>query len=132
MAEIKLPAHQQLSGERRPASYRIKYGVNGGPLEVHASYANFGEIDPITFTNAQQTGFVDGFFLPQADNAATLGRQNQYGLWRLGMRLCRSHGGLAEDAIRRGANLGHAIDFVSYVTRNIRCMPHAVSRRIRS
>jgi hypothetical protein len=97
--------------------YRIKYGVNGGPLEVHASYANFGEIDPITFTNAQQTGFVDGFFLPQADNAATLGRQNQYGLW------ATWHAGFAdltvdwaEDAIRRGANLGHAIDFVSYVT----------------
>jgi hypothetical protein len=97
--------------------YRIKYGVNGGPLEVHASYANFGQIDPITFTNAQQTGFVDGFFLPQPDNAATLGRQNQYALW------ATWHAGFAdltidwaEDAIRRNADLGNPIDFVSYVT----------------
>jgi hypothetical protein len=97
--------------------YRVKYAVNGGPLEVHASYANFGQIDPITTTNAQQTGFVDGFFLPQADNAATLGRQNQYALW------ATWHAGFAdltvdwaEDAIRRNANLGHALDYVSYVT----------------
>lgn len=97
--------------------YRIKYQLNGGPLELHASYANFGQIVPITFANAQQTGFVDGFFLPQADNAATLGRQNQYALWTVW------HAGLAdftvdwvEDAIRRNADLGHPLDFVSYVT----------------
>jgi hypothetical protein len=97
--------------------YRIKYAVNGGPLEVHASYANFGQIDPITFTNAQQTGFVDGFFLPQPDNSATLGRQNQYAFW------ATWHAGFAdltidwaEDAIRRNADLGSPIDFVSYVT----------------
>jgi hypothetical protein len=97
--------------------YRIKYQLNGGPLELHASYANFGEIAPITIANAQQTGFVDGFFLPQANNAATLGRQNQYALWTVW------HAGFAdltvdwvEDAIRRNADLGHPLDFVSYVT----------------
>jgi hypothetical protein len=97
--------------------YRIRYQLNGGPLEVHASYANFGQIDPITFTNARQTGFVDGFFLPEADNAATLGRQNQYALW------ATWHAGFAdltvdwtEDAIRRNADLGHPIDNVDYVT----------------
>jgi hypothetical protein len=97
--------------------YRIKYQLNGGPLEVHASYANFGQIVPITLTNAQQTGFVDGFFLPQADTAATLGRQNQYALWTTW------HAGFAdftldwvEDAIRRNADPGHPLDFVSYVT----------------
>ena len=97
--------------------YRIKYALNGGPLEVHASYANFGQIDPITFTNASQTGFVDGFFLPQADNAATLGRQNQYAFW------ATWHAGFADltvdwamDAIRRNATPGNAIDYVSYFT----------------
>jgi hypothetical protein len=97
--------------------YRIKYQLNGGPLELHASYANFGQIDPITIANAQQTGFVDGFFLPQANDAATLGRQNQYALW------LTWHAGFAdltvdwaEDAIRRNADLGHPLDFVSYVT----------------
>jgi hypothetical protein len=97
--------------------YRVKYQLNGGPLELHASYANFGQIAPITFTNAAQTGFVDGFFLPQPDSAATLGRQNQYALWTTW------HAGIAdftvdwvEDAIRRNADLGHPLDFVSYVT----------------
>jgi hypothetical protein len=97
--------------------YRIKYQVNGGPLEVHASYANFGQIDPITFTNGSQTGFVDGFFLPQADNAATLGRQNQYAFW------ATWHAGFADvtvdwamDAIRRNAAPGHGLDYVSYQT----------------
>jgi hypothetical protein len=97
--------------------YRIRYQLNGGPVEVHASYANFGQIDPITFSNALQTGFVDGFFLPQADDAATLGRQNQYALW------ATVHTGFADltvdwtmDAIRRNANPGHAIDYVNYFT----------------
>jgi hypothetical protein len=97
--------------------YRVKYALTGGPFELRAMYANFGQIDPITRTNALQTGFVDGFFLPEDDTAATLGRQNQYGLW------ATWHAGFAdisvdwvEDAIRRSANLGHPIDFVSYVT----------------
>jgi hypothetical protein len=97
--------------------YRIKYALNGGPLEVRAAYANFGQIDPITFANARQTGFVDGLFLPQPDTAATLGRQNQYGLWAIW------HAGFAdltvdwvEDAIRRNADLGRPLDFVAYVT----------------
>ena len=97
--------------------YRVKYQLNGGPFELHASYANFGQIDPITFTNASQTGFVDGFFLPQPDSAATLGRQNQYALW------ATWHAGFAditvdwvEDAMRRGADLGHPLDYVNYFT----------------
>ena len=97
--------------------YRVKYQLNGGPFELHAMYANFGEIDPITRSNALQSGFVDGFFLPQDDSAATLGRQNQYGLW------ATWHAGIAdvtvdwvEDAIRRSADIGHPLDFVSYVT----------------
>ncbi len=57
--------------------YRLSYRLGKGPLEVRAIYANFGEIVPISVTNAQQTGFVDGFFLPQADAGATLGRQRQ-------------------------------------------------------
>jgi len=97
--------------------YRIRYQLDGGPFELHASYANFGQIDPITFTNGQQTGFVDGFFLPQPDNAATLGRQNQYAFW------ATWHAGFADvtfdwtmDAIRRDADLGHPLDYVDYVT----------------
>jgi hypothetical protein len=97
--------------------YRIKYQLNGGPFEFRAVYANFGQIDPITITNAQQTGFVDGFFLPEDDDAATLGRQNQYGLWATWhARIADITVDWVEDAIRRPSNLGHNIDFVSYVT----------------
>jgi hypothetical protein len=97
--------------------YRIKYALTGGPFELRAAYANFGEIDPITIANAEQTGFVDGFFLPEANDAPTLGRQNQYGLW------ATWHAGFAdvsvdwvEDAMRRAAGPGHPLDYVDYVT----------------
>ena len=97
--------------------YRIKYQLSGGPFELRAVYANFGQIDPITRSNALQTGFVDGFFLPEDDNAATLGRQNQYGLWATWhARLADFTVDWVEDAIRRSADLGHPLDFVSYVT----------------
>jgi hypothetical protein len=61
--------------------YRVRYAVDGGPLEIHAIYANFGQIEPITLSRAREAGFVDGFFLPQPDAAPTLGRAHQYGLW---------------------------------------------------
>jgi len=97
--------------------YRVKYQLGGGPLEVRASYANFGEIVPITLTNAQQTGFVDGFFLPQSDPNATLGRQRQYALWTTW------HAPLAdftvdytEDTMHRAALPAGPQDLVSYDT----------------
>jgi hypothetical protein len=97
--------------------YRVKYGVGGGPVEVRASYANFGQVVPITLTNAQQTGFVDGFFLPQADDAPTLGRQNQYALWTTWhARVADITVDWVEDAIRRNADPGHPQDTVNYVT----------------
>jgi hypothetical protein len=97
--------------------YRIKYQLNGGPFELHVAYATFGQIVPITIANAEQTGFVDGFFLPQANDAATLGRQNQYGLWATWhARFADITVDWVEDAIRRNANLGHPLDYVSYVT----------------
>ena len=61
--------------------YRAHYTLGGGPLEIKATYGYFRQIEPITIANAMQTGFVDGFFLPQPDAFATLGEQHQYGLW---------------------------------------------------
>ena len=97
--------------------YRIKYQIDGGPIDVHVSYANFGQIQPITIANANKTGFVDGFFLPQSNDAATLGRQNQYAFW------ATWHAPFAdvvidwtEDAIRRPALAGHGADYVNYHT----------------
>jgi hypothetical protein len=97
--------------------YRIKYAVKGGnsPLDVRASYANFAQITPITYANALQTGFIDGFFLPQPNGAATLGRQHQYALfvgyhprWGDVTLDC------TEDTMRRPAVLAHSEDTVSY------------------
>lgn len=97
--------------------YRLKYALAGGPFEVRAVYANFGQIAPITFTNAQQTGFVDGFFLPQPDNAATLGRQNQCGMWATWhARLADITVDWVEDVMRRAGARGHPLDAVAYVT----------------
>ena len=61
--------------------YRIKYVLAKGPIEVRASAAEFRQIVAATLANVNQTGFVDGFFLPQFDNAGTLGEQHQYALW---------------------------------------------------
>jgi hypothetical protein len=97
--------------------YRVKYAFKRGPFDVRASYANFGQITPITYANALQTGFVDGFFLPQANDAATLGRQRQYELyaaWRSPV------GDLSadydEDTMYRGYDGTATQDYVSYDT----------------
>ncbi len=97
--------------------YRVKYRLTGGPVEVRAAYGNFGQIVPISLTNAQQTGFIDGFFLPQADANATLGRQRQYALWTTW------HAGFAdltvdytEDTMHRAALATAPQDLVSYDT----------------
>ena len=97
--------------------YRIKYAVKGGnsPLDVRLSYANFAQIAPITQANALQTGFIDGFFLPQANDAATLGRQHQYALF---VAYHPAWGYVsfdyAEDTMRRPAVPAHPEDTVSY------------------
>lgn len=97
--------------------YRVKYELKGGnsPLDVRASYANFGQIEPITYANALQTGFVDGFFLPQPNDAASLGRQHQYGLF-VGWHPAFADVTLdyAEDTMRRRAVPAHPEDTVSY------------------
>lgn len=97
--------------------YRVRYRRTTHALDVRAAYANFGEIDPISLTNARRTGFVDGFFLPQADAAATLGRQHQYGLF-LGWHPAFADITLdySEDTMRRLAASGHPQDQVSYDT----------------
>ena len=95
--------------------YRVKYALGGGPLEFRAAYANFGQIEPITYANALRTGFIDGFFLPQADAAATLGRQHQYlfyAAWH--PRFGDVTLDYAEDTMRRPAVPGHPEDTVSY------------------
>jgi hypothetical protein len=97
--------------------YRVKFNLKrgDGPLELRAAFANFAEIEPITYSNAVRTGFIDGFFLPQPDAAATLGRQHQY-LFFAGWhpRFGDVTFDYAEDTMRRPAVPGHPQDTVSY------------------
>jgi hypothetical protein len=61
--------------------YRLRYFLDGGPLEVHFEYTDLRQIDPETTVTATQAGYVDGYYLPQLPNDATLGRQKRYGFW---------------------------------------------------
>jgi len=95
--------------------YRAHAALSSGQLQFKAVYGNFGQIDPITFKNARETGFVDGFFLPEPLQDATLGRQHQYGLWA---DWKSSIGDVTvdydEDTMRRLAGAAFPIDTVSY------------------
>jgi len=51
------------------------------PFVWRLSFMHDRQIDPATLANVTQTGFVDGFFLPEADDAATLGTQTQFAGW---------------------------------------------------
>ncbi|MGH7716836.1 MAG: hypothetical protein ACREML_12665 [Vulcanimicrobiaceae bacterium] len=112
--------------------YRAHASMTGGPVEVKAAYGNFGQIDPITIANALQTGFVDGFFLPQSDAFPTLGRQHQYGLWSAW------HSGAGdltvdydEDTMRRLAGAFNPQDTVSYDAPSyVLGFSHGFSRRL--
>jgi hypothetical protein len=97
--------------------FRVKYAVKGGdsPLDVRVAFASFAQITPITITNALQTGFIDGFFLPQPDDVATLGRQKQYTLFAVWhARFGDVAFDYAEDTMRRPAVAAAPNDAVSY------------------
>jgi hypothetical protein len=95
--------------------YRLNYALRGGSLEVKAVWGQFAQIAPMTVTNAMQPGFVDGFFLPQLDVNATLGRQQQYAVWTAWhSRLGDFTLDYANDAMRRPAAVTAPQDFVNY------------------
>jgi hypothetical protein len=61
--------------------YRLRYALNGGPFEAHAAYGAYQQVALATTNNVTQTGFVEGFFLPQLPGAGTLGHMHQYAAW---------------------------------------------------
>ncbi len=61
--------------------YRLRYFVDGGPLELRLEFTDLQQIEPTTTLTSQATGFVGGYFPPQLPANATLGRQKRYGLW---------------------------------------------------
>jgi hypothetical protein len=95
--------------------YRLRYYVDRGPLEVHLEYTDLRQIEPETTVTSLQAGFVDGYYLPQAPDAATFGRQKRYGFWtawhpRFGDLTLD----IVDDILYRPFAPGHPTDQVSY------------------
>lgn len=57
--------------------YRVHADYTRGRFEAHADAYVWRQIEPITLSSASQEGWVDGYFLPQFDQDATLGWQRQ-------------------------------------------------------
>ncbi len=95
--------------------YRFRYFVDGGPLEVHLEYVDLRQIAPETRVTAEETGFVDGFYLPQYPDAATFGRQKRYGFWTAWHPAIGDFTlDVVDDTLYRGFEAGHPEDAVSY------------------
>jgi hypothetical protein len=95
--------------------YRLRYYVDGGPLELHLEYTDLRQIEPETRATAEQTGFLDGFYLPQFPDAATLGRQKRYGFWSAWHPAIGDFTlDIVDDTLYRGFAAGHPEDAVSY------------------
>jgi hypothetical protein len=95
--------------------YRLRYFVDIGPLEVHLEYTDLHQIEPETTITATQSGFVDGYYLPQLPDAATFGRQRRYGFW---VAWHPAFGDVSldvvDDALSRPHAAAHPEDQVSY------------------
>jgi hypothetical protein len=61
--------------------FRLRYFLDGGPIEIHLEFTDLRQIDPSTTITSQQVGFVGGYFPTQLPGNATLGRQKRYGFW---------------------------------------------------
>ncbi|MGZ3561768.1 MAG: hypothetical protein ACXVAS_07985 [Vulcanimicrobiaceae bacterium] len=94
--------------------YRLLPGT--GNFQLRASYAKYRQLDMSTLSNVNQTGFVDGFFLPQQDDAGTRGGAEQYALWgSLQGRFANVTIDYVNDLQHRPAVAAHPEDFVGYV-----------------
>ena len=95
--------------------YRLRYYLDGGPLEVRADYTDLRQIEPETTLTSTEAGFVDGYYLPQLPNRATFGRQKRYVFWAAWHP---SFGDLSldvvDDTLFRPFATGAIVDRVSY------------------
>jgi hypothetical protein len=95
--------------------FRFRYYVDKGPLEVHLEFTYLRQIDLETIASSTQAGFIDGYYLPQQDDAATLGTQKRYAGW---IAWHPAFGDLTldlvEDELYRPFYAAHPDDTVSY------------------
>ena len=61
--------------------YRLRYALDKGALEIHTEYTDLHQIEAETTQTATQSGYIDGYYLPQLPAFATFGRQKRYGFW---------------------------------------------------
>jgi len=95
--------------------YRVRYYYDKGPVELHLEYTDLRQIEAETTDSSTQSGFIDGYYLPQAPNAATFGRQKRYGFWtawhpRFGDLTLD----IVDDTLYRPTTAGNVKDQVSY------------------
>src|SRR5579872_871473 len=93
--------------------YRVKYDHQRGRFEAHTRYAHYQQLVPATTDVSNETGFVEGFFLPQQPGTGTRGSQTQLAGW-FGYHLDRTDVTLdvVADAQHRAATLGAPQDVV--------------------
>jgi hypothetical protein len=95
--------------------YRFRYNVDRGPLEVHLEYTELRQIEAETLESAQQTGFIDGYYLPQLPAAATFGRQKRSAAWIAWHPRFGDLGlDIVDDTLYRPFAAAHPEDAVSY------------------
>jgi hypothetical protein len=95
--------------------FRLRYYLDGGPFEMHLEYTDLHQIAFETTQTAEQAGFVDGYYLPQLPQDATLGTQQREALW---LAWHPSYGDLTLDVVNDTLSRPHAVsqpqDQVSY------------------
>lgn len=98
--------------------YRVRVlSRDDATVQYRFAYMSVRQIEPATFANVTQTGFVDGFFLPQNNDAGTIGTQTQFAGWLAWQAPCGTVTvDYVNDLLQRPAMPGHAVDYVSYVT----------------
>jgi hypothetical protein len=106
-----------LGANRQGFRFRYRLDPGNGPFQFRASYARYEQIQPAILSNVNQTGFVDGFFLPQQNNAGTIAGAQQYAIWA---SLQRPFATITLDYVNdlqhRAATAAHPEDYVGYVT----------------
>ena len=105
-----------LGANREGFRLRYRLAQGKGPFQLRASYAKYRQISDSTLANVNQTGFVDGFFLPQQNDAGTRGGAEQYAFWSsLQTRFVTIALDYVNDLQHRPALAAHPEDFVGYV-----------------
>jgi hypothetical protein len=113
------------------AGYRLHYDYTYKRIELHAAYAGYRQLVPITIDNATQTGFVEGYFLPQQNGFGTNGTQRQFAAY-ISWHFDRDDIAIdfVRDALHRDIYAGAAQDYVAmHYPQIVASWQHHLSKR---